>query len=136
MKNENELVATMAKDELEILTAAAARLQEMAAGGGGSGRFTNDDSPSTICSLTSKVAQLASRHAEDKNTGEHHAFAAKAHDLAEHARSLAGEVDAPDTVRRYHGDTSANHRRVATALGHREASPTIHQKSSDDFVND
>jgi hypothetical protein len=122
---EKEGVAKLAKDQMEIITAAGDRLQELAASAG-SGRFPDETSKNTVCNLTSKVAELATRHADDKNSAEHHAFAAKAHDLAEHARSLAGEIDSPDSVRRYHGNTSANHFRVAQALGYRVPSPTIH----------
>lgn len=125
----NELKATMAKDQLEIITSAAARLEELAAGGGGSGRFADDTGASTVCSLTSKAAELATRHAEARNTGEHHAFASKAHDLAASARALAGEVDEPDSIRRYHADASENHANVAKALGYREPSPTLRYTS-------
>ena len=62
----------------------------MAAGGSGAGSHERRPTSTRFAALTSKAAQLACRHAEDKNTGEHHAFAAKAHDLAgQRVRCLA-----------------------------------------------
>jgi hypothetical protein len=119
---------TVTQDQLEIIASAAERLSMMA-GAAGSGRYPDDPTTSTICALTTKAAELASRHAEAKNTGEHHAFAAHAHDLAMHARALAGEVDEPDSTRRYHGDAAENHSNVAKALGYREPSPTLRDTS-------
>ena len=127
MNNEDtELLAKMAKDQMEIITSATARLQELAASAG-SGRFPDETSRNTVCNLASKVAELASRHAEDRNTGAHHGFAARAHALAGEARDLWDDPD--NDMKRYHYDASDNHDRVAQALGNRQASPTIHSTS-------
>jgi hypothetical protein len=126
MKNANDNERdTIAQIQLEIIASASGRLQKLVAGKG-SGRYLDDDAHTdTLCSLMSKAAQLSSRRADAANDGEHHLFAGKAHQLAEQARAMSGEVDQPDSMRRYHGDASANHLRIATALGFREPSPTI-----------